>query len=386
MLRMKVILLLCLAVASLGVEHAGAQLYGSTEFLIMRRSTTFDRVMQWRTAEEFDRTVDFETMTVVDGDTTTTTETPIRVEEITDTLVGDSRMRSDDISFGHNPAGRVKIGQRFGDFGIESSYLWVEAWRGATSVSDPNGNLVGPFVDSGTLLNRHTYIEHIPSSTVLADDNDPQPAIVHLNSFAEIFHESELQTGDINLTALLTGGGNQSAVLLAGFRYADLSETFSYRSTSVPPPMGITEIVNDPYQRNRTRNRLFGPQLGMVFVSELRPGVALNVSAKTCLAYNRISRDLDWRPDANNDSADVFQQQRTSAASFLGEFGVSGALALSPNLTLTAGYEVMVLSDVALATANFVGDVDALNRGSSTIHANSRAIYGAPVFGAALVY
>lgn len=365
MLRLRVVLGLCLAAAAIGTDDARGQWYGSTDFLLMRRNVNTDPVFQREVAV-------IETRDVTGQGTTT----------VTDTFVGDDVLSVEDIDFGHNAAGRIRIGRRFGEFGIESSFLWVEAWEGAASVSDPNGNLVGPFVAPGTFINRNTFFEPTPPGPPTSTD-DPQPAIVHLNTYAEIFSESKLHTGDINFTALLTGAENYAATLLAGVRYADLSETFAYESFSAGPPGGA---VFDPLQGVRTRNRLIGPQLGLVVVSEFRPGLAITVSGKTSLAYNRITRDLDWSPDLFDSGRDLSVRRRQSGASFLGEFGVRGMLAITPNLSLHAGYEVLALGDVALAADNFVREVETLDLGRSTAQSRSRAIYGAPVFGLGFVF
>ena len=363
-----------------------AQWYSRADFLIMKRYANENPVFQRQVVQSFNRTVDIETTTVTVGPTTTITETPIRVEEITDDLVGGSLLRADDVDFGHMPGGRLLIGRRFGDFGIEGSWLWTDTWSGDASASSANGDLVGPFVSEGTLLNRHTYIEHIPSSTVLVDQDFPQSAIVHLNSFSQIEHRSKLRTGDASITARLMESSISNVTFLAGFRYADLEERFGYSSTSVPPPAGIIATVNSPSQSVQIRNRLFGPQIGLAIDSGIREKIMLNLSAKTTLAYNEVDRDLTWAPDSTNAALNIFTSSRDSTASFLGEFSMTGTLYLTTNLSLHAGYEVLVLSDVALAADNFQRNIDALNNGTSLVNTSSRVAYGSPVFGATLSF
>jgi len=364
-----------------------AQWYSSADFLIMKRYAKDNPVFQRQAVQSFNRTVDFETTTITTGLTTTTTETPIRLEEITDDLVGGSVLNADDVDFGHTPGFRLLIGRRFGDLGIEGSWLWTDTWSGDIVVSSANGDLVGPFVSEGALLNRHTYIEHIPSSTVLVDLDSPTSATVHLNTFSQIEHQSKLRTGDLNLTARLMETSISNLTFLAGFRYADLEERFGYNSTSVVPvPAGIVATVNSPGQSIQTRNRLFGPQLGLKIDAGIREKLMLNMSAKTTLAYNEIDRDLAWSPDATNAALNVFTSSSDSTASFLGEFSLTGALYLTTNLSLHAGYEVLVLSDIALAADNFERNIIALNQGSSLVNKNSRVTYGSPVFGATLSF
>jgi len=367
-----------------GPTHA--QWYSSADFLIMKRYGNDNPVFQRQAVQTFNRTVDIETTTITVGPTITTIETPIRLEEITDDLVGGSVLSADDIDFGHAPGGRLVIGRRFGDFGIEGSWLWTDTWSGDSSVSSSNGDLVGPFAREGALLNRHIYIEHIPSSTVLVDQNYPQSAIEHLNSFSQIEHQSKLRTGDLSLTARLMESSISNLTFLAGFRYADLEERFSYNSTSVPAPAGITATVNSPSQFVQTRNRLFGPQIGLAIDSGIREKLMLNLSAKTTLAYNEVDRDLAWSPDVTNSALNVFTSSRDSTASFLGEFSMTGTLYLTTNLSLHAGYEVLVLSDVALAADNFNRNINALNNGTSLVNTNSRVVYGSPVFGTTLSF
>lgn len=311
---------------------------------------------------------------------TTTTETPIHLEEITDDPVGGNILRADDVDFGHMPGGRLLIGRRFGNFGLEGSWLWTDTWAGVASVSSANGDLVGPFVSEGALLNRHSYIEHVPTSTVLIDESFPQSAIEHLNSFSQIEHRSKLLTGDLGMTARLMENSISNVTLLAGFRYADLEERFGYHSTSVPVPADIIATVNFPSQSIQTWNRLFGPQLGLAIDTGIREKLTLNLSAKTTLAYNEVDRDLAWSPDVTDPTLSVFTSSRDSMAEFLGEFSKTGTLYLTTNLSIHAGYGVLVLSDVALAADNFERNINALNQGSSLIDASSRVAYGALKF------
>ncbi len=378
-----VTLTLCL---SCMVGASNAQWYSSADFLIMKRYGNDNPVFQRQAVQTFNRTVDIETTTVVVGPTTTTIETPIRVEEITDDLVGGGVLRADDVDFGHMPGGRLLLGRRFGDFGLEGSWLWTDTWAGDASVSSVNGDLVGPFVSEGALLNRHTYIEHIPTSTVLIDQDSFQPAIEHLNSFSRIEHRSKLRTGDLSMTARLMESSISNVTLLAGVRYAELEERFGYHSTSVPAPAGIIATIDSPSQSIQTRNRLFGPQLGLAIDTGIREKLILNLSAKTTLAYNELDRDSTWSPDVTNPGLTVFTSNRDSTASFLGEFSITGTLYLTTNLSIHAGYEVLVLSDVALAAGNFERNINALNQGSSLINASSRVAYGAPVFGTTLSF
>lgn len=368
------------------VGSSNAQWYSSADFLIMKRYGSDNPVFQRQAVQTFNRTVDIETTTVTVGPTTTTTETPIRLEEITDDLVGGSVLRADDVDFGHVPGGRLLIGRRFGDFGLEGSWLWTDTWSGGASVSSANGDLVGPFASEGALLNRYTYIEHIPTSTVLIDQDSPESAIQHLNSFSQIEHRSKLRTGDLSMTARLMESSISNVTLLAGFRYADLEERFGYNSTSVPVPVGIIATVNSPRQLIQTRNQLFGPQLGLAIDTGIREKLILNLSAKTTLAYNEVDRDLTWSTDVTNPALNVFTSSRDSMASFLGEFAITGTLYLTTHLSIHAGYEVLVLSDVALAADNFERNINALNQGSSLINANSRVAFGSPVFGTALSF
>lgn len=138
-----VTLTLCL---SCMVGSSNAQWYSSADFLIMKRYGNDNPVFQRQAVQTFNRTVDIETTTVVVGPTTTTIETPIRVEEITDDLVGGGVLRADDVDFGHMPGGRLLLGRRFGDFGLEGSWLWTDTWAGDASVSSVKLELLPKFL------------------------------------------------------------------------------------------------------------------------------------------------------------------------------------------------------------------------------------------------
>jgi hypothetical protein len=274
---------------------SSAQWYGSVDYLLMKRYANQNPIFNRQIVQSLSRTVDFETTIVETSLATTTTQTPIRIEEITDQFVGGSALSANDIDFGHTPGLRFKVGRQFGDFGIAGSWLWTDTLNGEASASSVGGGMAGPFVSEGALLSRRTYIEHVPTSTVLVDQVDLTPGeeLAGLfTSFGQIQHRSKFQTGDFGATAKLMENQISSVTMLTGLRYAELEEQFGYSSTSIAPPIGVVPTVNSPSQFTRTRNQLLGPQLGIAIDTGLRDRLVLNLSAKTTLAYNDIVRDL----------------------------------------------------------------------------------------------
>lgn len=376
-----------LVVLALQGSVVQAQWYASADFLAPRRSVNTNAVFQREITEESTRTVDLLTITTEttngNGDTQTTViEIPVRIEDYTATFVGEEVLSTRDVDFGRAAAGRLTVGRRFGESGVEASFLWTEAWEGFASVSDPSGNLVGPFARPGTLLLEETRIERILLGTT--PETVEYPELVHLNTFAEIDYESKLLTGDINAIGVLIEGGRGTVTGLAGFRFAELKEQFGYQSTSAVPDAG--DPVESPAQDVGMRNRLFGPQLGVMVASPITERIFLTLSAKAAIAYNDIAGQTDWSPLASDPSSDLTIQTSSSATSLLGDFSIGGNFFVTPNLAIRAGFDVLSIGDVALAPDNFRTDIATIGTSSNRINHRSRATYYSPTIGAMLAF
>lgn len=364
-----------------------AQWYASADFLAPRRSINTDAVFQREAVSEMTRTVDFSTTTTETpigggGVETVVVETPIRIEEYTETVVGDRVLSTNDIDLGRAAAGRLTVGRRLGDFGLEASFLWAESWEDHATVSDPSGSLVGPFARPGSLLSETLLIENIPAD--ISTETTEYPELAHLNTFAEIGYESKLLTGDINAVGVLIEGGRGTVTGLAGFRFAELKEQFGYRSTSAAPIAG--DPVDSPAQDVGVRNRLYGPQLGVMVASPITERVFLTLSAKAAIAYNDIDGQTDWLPFASDPTQDLGIQSRDSATSLLGDFSIGGNFFVTRHLAIRAGFDVLSIGDVALAPDNFRTDIGSIGGSGNRINHRSRATYYSPTIGAMLAF
>lgn len=367
-----------------------AQWYGAVDFMAPRRSVNTNAVLQrgitTETVREVDVITSTTTVTLPDGGGTTTnvTEIPVRIHEHTELRVGAPLLTADDVDFGHNAAGRLTLGRRFGYFGIEASFLWTEAWDGSASVSDANGELVSPFVGPGILLSEHDYLDRfiLGESETWTD----YPELAQLNTFAEIDYESKLMTGDINALGVLIEGDRGTVTGLAGFRFTELEEHFGYSSTSttLDSSIGIPSGTS-PSQAVDVRNRLFGPQIGLMVVSPLTQRLFLTLSAKTALAYNRMERQTRWQPDVAVEDQ-ITYRTRDSHASLLGDFSIGGNFFVTPNFAIKLGFDVLTIGDVALASDNFRTDIDRLGTSDIAIGHRSRANYYSPTIGALLTF
>lgn len=376
-----------LVVLALQGGVAQAQWYASADFMAPKRSINTDAVFQREVASESTRTVDFSTTTtatpVGNGEfETVVVETPVRIEDYTETFVGDQVLSTSDIDFGRASAGRFTVGRRFGDFGLESSFLWTESWEGGAAVTDPNGNLVGPFVRPGTLLSEEIRIETIPGGTT--DDLFTYPELENLNTFAEIDYESKLMTGDINAVGVLIEGGRGTVTGLAGFRFAELDEQFGYRSVSAEPD--VDNSVNSPAQDTAVRNRLFGPQIGLMIASPITERAFLTLSAKAAIAYNDVERRTLWQPDTTDTNGVDVIHSRDSTTSLLGDFSIGGNFFVTRNLAIRFGFDVLAIGDVALAPDNFRTDIESIGSNDHRVNHRSRVAYYSPTIGAMLSF
>jgi hypothetical protein len=128
---------------------------------------------------------------------------------------------------------------------------------------------------------------------------------------------------------------------LAGLRYLELDDSFNWQAVD------IAQVGNGGSYIINTQNNLFGLQLGGGMSYEgarwsvgayPKGGVFLNSAA----GHSQLNFTAD--PTAGADL-----QLRESPLSFVGEFKILGRYHLTPSISLRAAYEMMYITEVALA-------------------------------------
>lgn len=313
-----------LAVAVWLPAQAFGQWYAGLDFMLPIRSTSSDTVFQRSQVE------------LLDDDGVPTGEVNVGSTTL---------LKANDLDVDFAAAGRITVGVRGDVIGIEGSYLVTDEWTGAASVFDVEGMLASPFSLTGA----------------------PANPLVDYNLSAVVSLDSQLQSAELHLTPTLYRGPNGNAFFLCGMRFLALDESLTYTTSNA---------VNDIRIVTDVTNRMIGPQLGAVVESPL-PGGALGIRLKGALAYNSVDKDTNFNGIPGAGTA--------GGASLVGELGIEYLLFPTPNVGVRLGYNLLVLSDVALATDNFEPNLLVLQSGQANVFTDSTILYQAPYIGVVIV-
>jgi hypothetical protein len=142
---------------------------------------------------------------------------------------------------------------------------------------------------------------------------------------------------------------------LAGLRFLQLEDRLDWRAED------IAALGDDGSYLIRTRNNLFGSQVGVGLTYQASRW-SLGTTSKGGVFLNDALglTTLDFTADDDNDSN---LRLRENQLSFVGEFKMQGRYHVTPNVSLRAAYELMLITSVALAPsqATFIPEFSYLN-------------------------
>jgi len=255
-------------------------------------------------------------------------------------------LSADDLELDFLAGGRIIAGNRSGIFGVEGSYMNTGEWHERASVFDSSG-MASPFTPVGAVV-------------VPAVDN---------NTSVVVNYATRMESAEIHLAQRFHSGPNGDASLLYGVRYLGIDESLSYDSlTAVPTSNSIAIDVN---------NRLIGPQVGTLIETPLDGGT-VNYTFKFALAHHKVDKSTWFNATAGNGDDD--------GVALIGEFDVNGSFSITPSLHLRLGYQLLAITDTALATDNFETNLAVLNSGTADVRMNRGLIYHGPYIGVMFVH
>jgi hypothetical protein len=142
---------------------------------------------------------------------------------------------------------------------------------------------------------------------------------------------------------------------LVGLRFLEMGEHIDWTATD------IVNVGDDGDYRIRTNNDLFGFQLGTGMTYQA-PRWSIGTNVKGGVFVNRATGTsrLDFTA---SDTNDFDQRMVENQLSFIGEFRLQGKYHVLPNVSLRAGFELMLITSAALAPnqATFTSDTTYLN-------------------------
>ncbi len=186
------------------------------------------------------------------------------------------------------------------------------------------------------------------------------PIMWTANGLLSTQYQSDLHSFDFNLR--LPMSDNFTGIL--GLRYINLHETVQLEETSPTQVLGWNTT---------TSNNLFGAQTGGDITFARYGGFQMNAVGKAGIFVNSIDQDgmIVGFPSPGS----VLVDDGTSKVAFLGEFKLTGTYRFTNYLAVTAGYQALWISNVALGQ-NQISAINFANGGG--IHSSaSPLLHGA---------
>ncbi len=257
---------------------------------------------------------------------------PAAAELMFNTNAPAQNLNASDFDFGFDPGVDLSVARQFSDrLGLEVRYFGMDAWNEATNVATTAGDPL--------------RINTVPLLLTPAGD-----AI-------QARYRSDLNNLEIN-TQL---AARDWLTMLGGFRYLELDERFAAALPGADVPFAYEAA---------TRNRLYGVQLGAraclwnaggpLSIEGLgKAGIYGNASAQD----SRFSTGIVTLP----------AHDARTATAFIGEAGLSANYCLTERLSVRAGYRLLWVAGVALASdqvavSDFVFDRGLNSSGDAFYH------------------
>ena len=215
-----------------------------------------------------------------------------------------------------NGTPRVLLGLNLtGTIGIEGQYNGFHHWRNtATLHGDQDLFLPGPL---GTAANDFFMADQMT-----------------------VFSESDFHSAEFNVVKRTR---SPHLVWLVGFRYFNIDEKFGINSiVDNRAPNWSSDFVAS------SGNNLYGAQIGAKWDRPIHDRFGLQAVGKAGL-FSNSAKQSTWMGDDNN----TYELRNASAAAtktaFAGELNLGGYIKISENVSITGGYNLLWIGDVARA-------------------------------------
>ncbi len=236
-----------------------------------------------------------------------------------------------DLDFNYEPGVRLTIGRRLDACNrLELSYFGLQDFHSVRQVTDPNNGLISVYGLNGPFLGGTTGFDS---------------ASVH-----RLEYDSELHNAEFNFRHRGAAAGPLETDLLLGFRYLGLNERFLF--TSVQPGGGIGGVDAYGISENRSFNSLLGAQLGGELLYHATPRLDLTARANAGLFLNFARQSSVFIQDLGNIVRADYPARKECLAGLI-QVGLAAQYRLGQHVALRGGYDVILLSGVALASSQF---------------------------------
>ena len=275
----------------------------------------------------------------------------------TDTLVLSTR----DLDMPFKAGPRFLVGHTFGDspYQVEYSYFWLDNLDVSAAVRDNTansgggvGNLFSPF--SGFGLTPVTGLDY--------------------NNLASIREFSTFQNMELNLRRQLPmPEGRLTTSFLIGARGVGVREQFDYFTRSDLPSVPTTNSV-----RVRTRNELYGVQIGQLFEFNVDQLWWINTELKGAICNNSAGQNSVYTQSIGGVATTYDGAKSTNGTSFIGDIAVTLVCRPTDHVTARLGYQAIWFTGMAIAAKNLGNEIDILTTGPAQINNRGTVVYHGP--------
>jgi hypothetical protein len=301
---------------------------------------------------------------------------------VTDTIITyrrEAALTSGDLDGGFEPGMRALIGVSLGDwYRLECSYFGSYSWSDSATVrydaSDGTGSLLSPFSNFGDpegVLN----LDPVPDGTFQAVEG------LDFNNRASVNWTSKLDNYELNVRRRVDMPPSRYVAaemsVLVGLRYMKLRETLDYATES---PLPVPGSLNT--QEVRTDNDLFGPQIGALAQFLVHDRAWIDLGIKGAILFDQAESSVAANVNPGGVATAAMFSGAEDATAFLGDLSLKFNYQFTPSGTIHVGYNAIWLTGVALATENFVSDINTLvNNGPGTVDHDGRVVFHGPTIG-----
>jgi hypothetical protein len=165
--------------------------------------------------------------------------------------------------------------------------------------------------------------------------------------------------------------------VLLGLRYMNLRETLDYYTVSQLPDEGTenTESV-------RVDNDLFGPQIGALAQFLVHNRAWFDLGIKGAILFDQAESRVAANVYPDGELTEAKFSADEDATAFLGDLSLKFNYQFTASGTVHIGYNAMWLAGVALASENFVSDIETLrNDGPGAVDHNGNVVFHGPNIG-----
>lgn len=264
---------------------------------------------------------------------------------------------TDYLEFDHEAGVRLTLGRRLNEYNsLELSYFGLQDFDGSSEAIDASAGMYSPY--SLFMTGLFGYSTGFDQA-----------------SYHRLEYGSKLHNAEVNFRHRGPTVGSIETDLLLGVRYFNIKEQFGF--FSMQPGGGIDGVDAYGTATNQSSNNLVGAQIGGQLHYNATEHFGLAARAKAGLLVNFASQDGTFIQDMGVvNQADY--SARSEALAGLVEVGLAGHYRIGSHLTLRAGYDVILLSGLALAPEQF--DVYSGYFGSS-INDRGTVVYHGPSAG-----